>query len=142
MTLGMPAEASTGTAVVIDTSAIVGILRDEPDAAALIKRAISFERRVMAAPTWLEAAIVCESKNPSGRALFDRLVKQLRMEVQPFTVAQAAIARKAYRKFGKGRGSKAQLSFGDCFSYALAKHLGAPLLFKGNDFGHTDVMPA
>lgn len=135
----MTAEGTADTVVVIDTSAVVAILRDEPEAAALIERALSYARRVIAAPTWLEAAIVCEGKNAAGSEFFDRVVGRLGLEVLPFTPDQASIARQAYRNYGKGRGSPARLSYGDCFAYALARHLGAPLLFKGDDFTHTDA---
>ena len=128
--------------VVLDTSAIVAILKDEPEAAGFIEHAMSFKRRVIAAPTWFETAIVCEGKKASGGEFFDRLAVELRLEVLPFTSEQAAIARQGYKKFGKGRGGKAQLTFGDCFAYALAKTLRAPLLFKDDDFSHTDVTPA
>jgi ribonuclease VapC len=131
--------AATGTAVVIDTSAIVAILRSEPEATDLFERAMAYDRRAMATPTWLETAIVCEGRNALGGDIFDQFVSQLRIEVLPFTQEQAAIARQAYRKYGKGRGSPAKLSYGDCFAYALAQDLGAPLLFKGEDFVHTDI---
>jgi ribonuclease VapC len=66
----------------------------------------------------------------------------LGVEVVPLTPEQARIALEAFKQFGKGRGAKASLNYGDCFVYALAKERGAPLLFKGNDFTHTDLQPA
>jgi len=72
-------------------------------------------------------------------AKFDQLVERFRFVVEPFTASQAAIVRRAYQRFGKGSGHPAQLNFGDCFTYALAKELGEPLLFIGQDFIHTDV---
>jgi ribonuclease VapC len=128
--------------VVIDTSAIVAIISPELDALSLIERAISYEQRLIAAATWLEAAIVCEGKLPLGGRRFDRLVSDMRIEIVPVTRDQVTIARAAHQTYGKGRGSRAQLSYGDCFSYALAKQLDAPLLFKGADFAHTDIASA
>ena len=137
----MSESAGDGT-LVFDSSAVIAILRNEADADALLERALTYRRCVMAAPTWLETAIVCEAKDATVGALFDQLASKLQIEVLPFTAAQAAIARQAYRQFGKGRGQRSSLNFGDCFAYALAKHLDMPLLFKGNDFGLTDVTPA
>lgn len=129
--------------VVIDTSVIVAIFKSEIDAPTLVGRALSYRRRVMSAATWLESAMVCEGKvDLGGGERFDRIVKSLKLEFLPFTASDAHIARDAFKRYGKGRDSKAALSFGDCFVYALAKSLDAPLLFKGNDFIHTDVTPA
>ena len=130
-------------AVVVDSSVIVAILRDEPDASQLITRARSFRRAVISAATWLEAAMVCEGKEErGGGADFDRIVSTLKLEILPFSGSQAAIAREAFKRYGKGRGSGASLGLGDCFAYALAKDLGAPLLFKGSDFARTDIPAA
>jgi ribonuclease VapC len=137
-----PAAVSSIPAVVIDTSAIVAILRDEPDAIELLTRATSYGRRLISAATWLEAAIVCESKTWRGGEYFDRIIAKLEVEVVPFTPTQAQLAREAFKRYGKGRRTKAQLSYGDCFVYALAKEFGAPVLFKGNDFAQTDIEPA
>lgn len=128
--------------VVIDSSAIVAILKDEPDAIELSARATRFRRRLMSAATWLESAIVCESKTLRGGAYFDRIIANLEIEIVPFTATQAQLAREAFKRYGKGRQSKARLSYGDCFVYALAKELGAPVLFKGNDFAQTDIATA
>jgi len=73
---------------------------------------------------------------------FDELLRKAAVAIEPVTQAQAEVARAAYRDFGKGSGHPAKLNFGDCFAYALAKGTGGPLLFKGSDFGHTDVVPA
>jgi ribonuclease VapC len=69
-------------------------------------------------------------------------MREAAVSIEPVTTAQARIARDAYRDFGRGSGHPAQLNFGDCFAYALATETGEPLLFKGDDFGHTDVLPA
>jgi ribonuclease VapC len=126
--------------VVIDSSAIVAVFRNEPDANELFARAMKYERRVMSASTWLECAMVCEGKKDEGGGeRFDGIADALDLEVVPFSPQQAILARAAFKQYGKGRQAKASLSFGDCFSYALAKDLGAPLLFKGNDFAQTDI---
>jgi ribonuclease VapC len=125
--------------VIVDSSAIIAILRNEPDAelfgAALQRAAI----RRMSVVTWVEAAIVTESnRDPVLSRRFDDLLRDVRMRIETVTPRQAEIARHAYRDFGKGR-HNAGLNFGDCFAYALAKEMDEPLLFKGKDFGHTDV---
>jgi ribonuclease VapC len=95
----------------------------------------------LSATTWLAAAMVCESasEREGGGADFDALVQELSIDVISFTPEQARLAFAAFRRFGKGRGGKAGLNFEDCFAYALAKDMQAPLLFKGDDFAHTDL---
>jgi ribonuclease VapC len=124
--------------VVIDSSVIVAILANEPDGEALAATAMGYQQRVISAATWFEAAIVCDRRKPQGSELFDQIVATMKLEIVPVTRTQAEIAREAFRRFGKGR-HKARLTFGDCFAYAAAKDLGAPLLFKGNDFAETDL---
>jgi ribonuclease VapC len=128
--------------MIIDTSALIAILRDEddaPDMALAIERA---ETRKISAANYLETAIVIDgSRDPVASRRFDELVSAAELRVEPVTHEQARIAREAYRDFGKGR-HRAGLNFGDCFAYALAKDTGEPLLFKGNDFVHTDLAPA
>ena len=129
--------------MIIDTSALLAILRDELEArssAEAIARAVS--RRVSAA-SFLEAAIVIDaSRDPIASRRLDDLLKVADIAIELVTEDQARIGREAYRDFGKGSGHPAQLNFGDCFAYALAKATGEPLLFKGDDFAHTDVTPA
>jgi ribonuclease VapC len=99
-------------------------------------------RRISAA-NYLETAIVIDaSRDPVASRRFDELVDAAELQVEPVTKEQARIAREAYRDFGKGSGHKAALNFGDCFAYALAKVNGEALLFKGNDFSHTDLVSA
>ena len=129
--------------MIVDTSAIVAILRAEHDAEAyahaLEEAAVS---RVSAA-TLLEAVIVIDgSRDPIASRRFDDFVRESALSIEHVTEAHARVARDAYRDFGKGSGHPAELNFGDCFSYALARVTGEPLLFKGNDFVHTDVTPA
>jgi ribonuclease VapC len=129
--------------MIIDTSALIAILRNEPDAkdcALAIER--STKRRLSAA-NFVETALVIDgSRDPVASRRFDELVKEAQIIIEPVTEAQARIAREAYRDFGKGSGHPAKLNFGDCFAYALAKTTDEPLLFKGDDFAHTDIIPA
>jgi ribonuclease VapC len=126
--------------VIIDTSSLVAILRAEPDAA---RHASAIERattRLLSAANYVEtAAVIDGSRDPVASRRFDELLAEAAVSIAPVTEDQARIARAAYRDFGKGSGHPAKLNFGDCFAYALAKESGEPLLFKGDDFGHTDV---
>lgn len=125
--------------MVIDTSALLAILFDEP-AAPEIESAISEDSiRLVSAGSALEAAIVVEARfgEYGGREL-DLLFHKAQFEVVSFDIEQMACARTAYRRYGKGR-SPASLNFGDCFAYALAVTSGEPLLFIGDDFARTDV---
>jgi ribonuclease VapC len=126
--------------VIIDSSVLVAIFKREPDAPHLVERVLSFDRRLISAVNFLESAIVCEEwAKPGGQEDYDKMVSSLQLEVTPATAAQTEIAREAHRRFGKGRGRPAVLNFGDCFAYALAKDLDAPLLYKGHDFAQTDI---
>jgi len=124
--------------VIVDSSALVAILRSEPDRAAF-EEAIAHEVCKVSAATALETAIVVQ---PHRHEDVDQLLDEAQIEVVAFDSAQAKIARAAYARFGKKSGSKAQLNFGDCMAYALAKALDEPLLFKGDDFTHTDITQA
>ena len=127
--------------MIVDTSVIVGILRNEPDVRAMEKALARPEILRMSAVSYVEAAVVVDSnRNPVLSRRFDDLLRDLQMAIEPVTVNQALIARDAYRDFGKGR-HRAGLNFGDCFAYALAKEKGESLLFKGDDFCHTDIAP-
>jgi ribonuclease VapC len=86
--------------------------------------------------------VIDKRKNAVLSGKLDDLLGNYGIEFAPVTAAQVQIARKAFRKYGKGMKNPAQLNFGDCFAYALAKETGEPLLFKGSDFGHTDIVPA
>jgi ribonuclease VapC len=126
--------------MIIDTSALIAILRDEPEAIAFARAIEAAIARRISAANFLEAAIVIDlSKDPIASRRFDDLVREACLTIEPVTEAQARIARDAYRDFGKGSGHPAQLNFGDCFAYALARVTGEPLLFKGRDFAYTDV---
>jgi ribonuclease VapC len=129
--------------MIVDTSAVIAILRDEPEAMVCARAIESATRRGISAANFLEAAIVIDaSRDPVASRRFDDLVRDAQLVIEPVNEVQARIAREAYRDFGKGSGHPAQLNFGDCFAYALAKLTGEPLLFKGGDFPHTDVTPA
>ena len=129
--------------MIVDTSALIAILRDEPEAPACAKAIEDASRRRISAANFVEAAIVIDaSRDPVASRRFEDLVREAQLVVEPVTEAQARIAREAYRDFGKGSGHPARLNFGDCFAYALARATGEPLLFKGNDFTHTDIAPA
>src|SRR5512140_2949291 len=129
--------------MIVDTSAIIAILRAEPDAM-LYATAIAGARvRRVSAATYVEAAAVSDaSRDPIASRRFDDFLREAAFLVEPVTEAQARIAREAYRDFGRGSGHPAGLNFGDCFAYALARAMNEPLLFKGNDFTHTDITPA
>jgi ribonuclease VapC len=127
--------------VIIDTSAIIAILRDEPDAMSFARAIAEAAIRRVSAVNFVESAVVIDaSHDPIATRRFDDFVKEANISVEPVTADQAQIARAAYRDFGKGSGHPARLNFGDCFAYALAKTLAEPLLFKGSDFAHTDIV--
>jgi ribonuclease VapC len=129
--------------VIVDTSVLIAILRGEPEADEFIDALVSADTRRMSAPTYVEtAAVVDANHDPVLSRRLDELVDAAGVEVEPFTERHASIARQAYRDFGRGSGHPARLNLGDCFSYALAAAAGEPLLFKGDDFSHTDLRPA
>ena len=128
--------------MIVDASAVIAILRDEPDASRFAAALANSDtpRRISAA-NFLEAAVVIDaSRDPVASRRFDELIAKAGIAIEPVTAQQAHIARAAYRDFGKGSGHPAGLNFGDCFAYALAKDTGETLLFKGDDFNHTDVL--
>jgi ribonuclease VapC len=122
--------------MIVDTSALVAILRDEPEARRFAIALANAQERRMSAANFLEAAIVIDAV---ASRLFDDLLRESRIHIEPVTEEQARIAREAYRDFGRGNGHAAALNFGDCFAYALARTSGEPLLFKGRDFMHTGI---
>lgn len=125
--------------MVIDTSAILAILFNEPECRRFAELIEADETRLISAATFLEAALVVEARRgePAGREL-DLLMHRAQISIVPFDAEQSEVARLAWRKYGKGRHS-AGLNYGDCFSYALARVSGEPLLAKGSDFAITDV---
>lgn len=128
--------------MVIDTSAIIAILQDEPPADGLIEALEAAELRRISAATLVECGIVLQVRyGDHGERELDLLVQRAAIEVIAVTEAHAELARRAYRRYGKGRHA-AGLNYGDCFSYALARALDEPLLFVGDDFPHTDIPDA
>jgi ribonuclease VapC len=125
--------------VVIDTSALLAILLDEPERRDFVERIEADATRLISAATLLETALVIESRRgeAAGREL-DLLIHRAQIRIVPSDAEQTEVARIAWRKYGKGR-HVARLNYGDCFSYALAMVSGEPLLSKGEDFGQTDV---
>lgn len=129
--------------MIVDTSALIAILRQEDEAKAFSEALGKAENISISAAAWFEAAIVADRfKDPTVRRRFDALCSEMKLVIVPLDETQARIAREAYRDFGKGSGHKAQLNFGDCFAYALAKVKNEPLLYKGTDFGKTDIASA
>lgn len=128
--------------MILDSSAVVAILRAEPDARAMARAIARAGVCGISAVSYVESAIVIDSsRDPISSRRFDDFFREAEIVIEPLTLRQAQIAREAYRDFGKGR-HRAGLNFGDCFAYALAKEKGEALLFKGDDFRHTDVETA
>lgn len=128
--------------MIVDTSAVLAILLGEEDAPAFASALEQAAHRRISAANWFEAAIVIESRSEaSGGREFDLFIRRSGIEIVDVTREQAELARYAYMLYGKGR-NPAGLNFGDCFAYALSKSTGEPLLFKGDDFGQTDVLSA
>ena len=128
--------------MVIDTSALVAILQDEPERRSFNQAIEAAERRAMSVASFVEASMIIESRyGPDGIRDLDLLIAKARIELVPVDAEQAHIARTAFRDYGKRRHA-AGLNYGDCFAYALAKTLDEPLLFKGMDFSRTDVAAA
>lgn len=125
--------------MVIDTSAIVAIALNEPDASEIELRIADDPVRLISAATVLEAAMVIETRlGPSGGRELDLWLHKIGAEIIPVDAQQTDAARRAWRRYGRGHHAAA-LNYGDCFSYALALTRGEPLLFKGEDFAKTDV---
>jgi ribonuclease VapC len=127
--------------VIVDTSAVVAILKEEDDAAVFAQAIATADARRLSAASYLECGIVLDSqRDPIISRGLDELIEEAELTVEPVTERQARLARQAYADFGKGH--PAGLNFGDCLSYALALDLREPLLWKGNDFGHTGIQSA
>lgn len=129
--------------MIVDTSAIIAILKDEADAALYALAIAGADTRRLSTASYLECGIVLDSqRDPIISRGLDELLHEARIVVEPVTEHQARLARQAYADFGKGSGHPAGLNFGDCLSYALALDLREPLLWKGDDFGHTGIQSA
>ena len=128
--------------MIIDTSALVAVLDQELEAERIVRTLASAPERILSAANLVEVGIVMQARRgDDGARDLDLLLAKLRVDIAVVTANQTDIARKAFRRYGRGRHA-ANLNFGDCFAYALAKDTSAPLLFKGDDFGQTDVMVA
>lgn len=129
--------------MIVDTSALVAIIADEPEAERLLRALASAGSVQMSAATYVECGIVIDNRaGAATRRRFDDLLTTLDVEIAALTPQQARLAREAHRDFGRGSGSPARLNLGDCFSYALAADLGDELLFIGDDFAATDIARA
>ena len=128
--------------MVIDSSALIAILLQEPERGPFIDAISTADRCLLSTANYVETTLVIESRlgEEGGREL-ELLIAKAQIELVPISAEMAEVARTAWRKYGKGR-HPASLNFGDCFSYALAKISGNSLLFKGNDFSQTDLVPA
>jgi ribonuclease VapC len=125
--------------MVIDTSALLAVLQNEPERHAFNKALELADTRSLSTASFVELCMVIESRyGPEGIRDLDLFLSRAKIELVPVDTDQAYIARQAFRHYGKGR-HPASLNYGDCFSYALAKSLGDSLLFKGNDFSQTDL---
>jgi len=132
--------------IAVDTSALAAIFLKEPDAGHFADALWSTPGALISAATLLELTIVLATRNrqaaPDTIREIDEFVLSAAMAVEAVTEGQTRIARVAYLRYGKGTGHPAQLNFGDCFAYALAKAMDVPLLYKGDDFAKTDIASA
>ncbi len=128
--------------MVIDTSALVAILRDEPERRMYIEAISAADTRKLSVASWVELSMVVGARlGADGLIALDHFLEQATIDLIPVDEEQGRAARRAFRRFGKGRHA-AGLNYGDCFAYALANVLGEPLLFKGDDFSRTDIASA
>jgi ribonuclease VapC len=129
--------------MIVDTSALVAIVRGEPEANQCMAVVRQSSARRISAGNLLETYMVVDGRqNIRVSTFLDQLLELVRLIVDPVTEAQVRLAREAFRRYGKGSRHPARLNYGDCFAYALARHLDEPLLFIGNDFTHTDIVRA
>jgi len=129
--------------MIVDASALVAVLRNEPEGPTFSKILNAADNLSISAATYLELSIVIDSRGDAALSMeIDELIDRFDIQIEPVTASQAKIARQAYRDFGKGSGHRANLNFGDCFTYALAREKREPVLWKGDDFGHTGLRPA
>ena len=128
--------------MVIDSSALAAILLAEPERRPFIEAIETADARLLSVANWLEISIVIEARyGAEGTRDLQRFIEYAGIEIIPVDLEQGRLARDAWVRFGKGR-HRADLNYGDCFAYALAKQRGRALLFKGNDFSHTDIASA
>lgn len=126
--------------IVIDSSAIVAVLNDEPEKNSFVEIIAASDENLVSSVTLYEtSAVVYSRRHEKGLAEFNAFIHANDIQIADFTKADAELALMAFKRYGKGHNSKSRLNFGDCASYALAKKLDAPLLFKGDDFAATDL---
>jgi ribonuclease VapC len=129
--------------VIVDSSALVAIVRQEADADLFDRALVAARRSRLSAASYVETSIVVDARrDPTLSRRLDELLRRAGVEIVDLTARQAEIARQAHRDFGRGSGHPAKLNYGDCLAYALAKDADEPLLYKGDDFVHTDLRPA
>jgi ribonuclease VapC len=129
--------------MIVDSSALIAILTGGPDAEELNEVLSGAARPMLSAANYLEAAIVLDRhRSPGPGERLDRYLAAATIEIAEVTESQVRIARSAHRNFGRGSGHPAALNLGDCFAYALAVERDQPLLYKGDDFSHTDIRSA
>jgi ribonuclease VapC len=129
--------------MILDTSVLIAIVKNEQDAVGFSECMEAADELRISAGNYLEASIVVGGlRNPAIHGHLEEILEEAEVVIEPFTAEQARIARQAYRDYGKGSGHRANLNFGDCFAYALARAKREPLLYKGDDFIHTDVRSA
>ncbi len=129
--------------MIVDSSALIAMLTNEEDGDALSVVMDGPEVVRMSAASYLETSIVIDAHRDAAlSARLDDTILDSEIVIEPVTPEQARIARQAYRDYGRGSGHRANLNFGDCFSYALARAKREPILFKGDDFAHTDLRSA
>jgi ribonuclease VapC len=128
--------------VIIDSSALVAVILQEPEEARFAEAILRHGAPRMSAASWMEAATIIDShKRPEGRIRFDEVITAFRIDIVPVTAEIAVRARRAYNQYGCGQ-HPARLNYGDCLAYATAAVTGQPLLFKGQNFAQTDIKPA
>jgi ribonuclease VapC len=129
--------------MVIDSSALIALLLGEPESTDFVTSIAASTTRLTSASSYLETGIVMLNRSgPEAPEKVDRLIADLSIDIFPFTRDQAVLAIAAYGQYGRGSGHPAGLNFGDCFTYALAKLTGEPVLLKGSDFSRTDLVSA
>jgi ribonuclease VapC len=129
--------------MIVDSSALVAILKEEAGWERYAETLNAAEAPRISAAAYVELSIVIDRwKDPVLNSRVDELLARFNIQIEPFTTEQARIARQAYRDYGRGSGHAANLNYGDCFSYALARVMREPILFQGADFVHTDLRPA
>jgi ribonuclease VapC len=126
--------------MIVDSSAVIAILKGEPEARAFARVMEEADVLRISAGTYIEASIVTDGfRDPKLSRRFDEIMEIPNLVIEPVTAEQARVARQAHRDYGRGSGHPANLNLGDCFSYALARAKREPILFKGDDFIHTDL---